>query len=101
MPLSLSVKLGDRILVGNQKIEIVEIEPTVRVRVRAPSGKIITITDLSDVELMPKVKLGLGKYQSGSAAKLVFLVPNDVPILREDLLTGGHVPPSMRGDDGL
>ena len=101
MPLSLSVKPGDRILIGKQKIEIMEIEPTVRVRVRAPSGKIVTVTDLSDVELMPKVKLGLGKYQSGTAAKLVFLAPKELPILREDLLTERHVPPSLRGDDGL
>jgi len=101
MPLSLSVKPGDRILIGHQKIEIVEIEPTIRVRVRTPSGKIITVTDLSDVDLMPKVKLGLGKYQSGSAAKLVFIAPKDVPILREDLITQRQVPPSMRGDDEL
>lgn len=87
MPLALAVQTGDKILVGNKYLEVLELGDHQGVRIKY-DDKEYNVFDDESVEIAPEVFVSEGYRLTLGSARLAFTAPRRIVILREDLVRG-------------
>lgn len=87
MPLSLGVKKGSKVTVGDAMVEVREIVSLSEIHVSVNNGPAVVITNAERTEILPGVFLQAGRdegagHSTKSYTRLAFDAPRSIPINR-------------------
>lgn len=82
MALSLGVKAGDKIKVGEHVVQVKTLTQPNLIVLTVDAGPDIVVSDLSRTEILPKVFVFSGVNQGGSGNRLAFEADKSIRILR-------------------
>lgn len=93
--LSLGVKAGSRVWIGEVAVDVLEIEEGRRIHVRVNGSDRYLLDEWNRIEILPGVVAFCGVHgpkRPGHNSRLAIEAPRSVPILRDSLVSGSSRP---------
>ena len=93
--LSLGVKVGSRVWVGEVAVDVVEIEEGRRIHVRVDGSARYLLDEWDRIEILPGVVAFCGVHgprRPMAGSRLAIDAPRSIPILRDALVSGSSRP---------